>query len=250
MNWAGKSAIRTNTTVPCPYCGNWSGNTICIRVRNYRCSSYGEFRTLLELFNVSVEERTGTIDGRDYAGMIYGALTDNGYGIGTPIKSSRIGKDVGYKALQKYYENSKIKLKEDGNLDRLRQTVKDAMSPHNTRDEFRHLLKAESIDTVFRINPAGRIYGVTFIDHNAGIVTNGSVLGKEFSANVFNELYPVLKNDKLVVKQQYSEQKYEPRNLSANPVSGIIDTILDLADARAFEEQQRQIQRRKKRKLQ
>ena len=59
-----------------------------------------------------------------------------------------------------------------------------------------------------------------------------------------------LKNDKLVVKQQYSEQKYEPRNLSANPVSGIIDTILDLADARAFEEQQRQIQRRKKRKLQ
>ena len=219
-------------------------------LRNYRCSSYGEFRTLLELFNVSVEERTGTIDGRDYAGMIYGALTDNGYGIGTPIKSSRIGKDVGYKALQKYYENSKIKLKEDGNLDRLRQTVKDAMSPHNTRDEFRHLLKAESIDTVFRINPAGRIYGVTFIDHNAGIVTNGSVLGKEFSANVFNELYPVLKNDKLVVKQQYSEQKYEPRNLSANPVSGIIDTILDLADARAFEEQQRQIQRRKKRKLQ
>ena len=219
-------------------------------LRNYRCSSYGEFRTLLELFNVSVEERTGTIDGRDYAGMIYGALTDNGYGIGTPIKSSRIGKEVGYKALQKYYENSKIKLKEDGNLDRLRQTVKDAMSPHNTRDEFRHLLKAESIDTVFRINPAGRIYGVTFIDHNAGIVANGSVLGKEFSANTFNELYPVLKNDKQVAEQQYSEQKYEPRNLSANPVSGIIDTILDLADARAFEEQQRQIQRRKKRKLQ
>ena len=91
------------------------------------------------------------------------------------------------------------------------------------------------IDTVFRINLAGRIYGVTFIDHNAGIVANGSVLGKEFSANTFNELYPVLKNDKQVAEQQYSEQKYEPRNLSANPVSGIIDTILDLADARAFE---------------
>ena len=39
---------------------------------NYKCSSYGEFRTLLERFNVSVEERTGTIDGRDYAGVIYG----------------------------------------------------------------------------------------------------------------------------------------------------------------------------------
>ncbi|WP_288115684.1 relaxase/mobilization nuclease domain-containing protein [Alistipes sp. 56_sp_Nov_56_25] len=31
-------------------------------LRNYKCSSYGEFCTLLELFNVSVEERTGTID--------------------------------------------------------------------------------------------------------------------------------------------------------------------------------------------
>ena len=217
----------------------------CLRI--YKCSSYGEFRTLLELFNVSVEERTGTIDGRNYAGIVYGALTDDGYGTGTPIKSSKIGKDVGYKALQRYYENSKIKLKEDGNLARLRQTVRDAMSPHNTRDEFRQLLKADGIDTIFRINPVGRIYGVTFIDHNAGIVANGSVLGKEFSANVFNELYPVLKNDKQLAEQQYSEQKYELRNLTANPVSGIVDTILDLADVRAFEEQQR-IQRRRRKK--
>ena len=149
-------------------------------LRNYKCSSYGEFCTLLELFNVSVEERTGTVDGRDYAGVIYGAMTDDGYGIGTPFKSSRIGRDVGYKALQKYYERSKSALKQDGSLDRLRQTVRDAMSPHNTRDEFRQLLKAENIDAIFRINPVGRIYGVTFIDHNDGIVANGSVLGKEF----------------------------------------------------------------------
>lgn len=66
-------------------------------LRNYKCSSYGEFRTLLELFNVSVEERTGTIDERNYAGIVYGAMTDDGYGIGTPFKSSRIGRDVGYK---------------------------------------------------------------------------------------------------------------------------------------------------------
>lgn len=218
-------------------------------LRNYKCSSYSEFRTLLELFNISVEERTGTIDGRNYAGIVYGALTDDGYGIGTPFKSSRIGKDVGYKALQKYYENSKIKLKEDGNLDRLRQTVKDAMSPHNTRDEFRQLLKTDNIDAIFRINPVGRIYGVTFIDHKAGFVANGSVLGKEFSANVFNELYPVPKTDKQGVEQQCSEQKHEQRNHMANPVSGIVDTLLDLVDTQAYEEQQRLIQRRKKRRL-
>ena len=216
----------------------------CLRI--YKCSSYGEFRTLLELFNVSVEERTGTIDGRNYAGIVYGALTDDGYGTGTPIKSSKIGKDVGYKALQRYYENSKIKLKEDGNLARLRQTVRDAMSPHNTRDEFRQLLKADGIDTIFRINPVGRIYGVTFIDHTNGLVANGSVLGKEFSARVFNELFPTSRKE-----DQHAERKHEPQNHThaANPVSGVVDTLLDLADARAFEEQQRIQRRRRKRRL-
>ena len=216
-------------------------------LRNYKCSSYGEFRTLLELLNVSVEERTGTVDGRDYAGVIYGAMTDDGYGIGTPFKSSRIGRDVGYKALQKYYERSKSALKQDGSLDRLRQTVRDAMSPHNTRDEFRQLLKAENIDAIFRINPVGRIYGVTFIDHNDGIVANGSVLGKEFSANVFNELYPAPKQAQQVA-EQHVEQKHEVQNHAANPISGIVDTVLDLADTRAYEEQQRQMQQRRKKR--
>lgn len=59
-------------------------------LRNYKCSSYGELRTLLEAFNVSIEERTGTIDKRDYAGIIYGTMTDGGYGVGTPFKSSKI----------------------------------------------------------------------------------------------------------------------------------------------------------------
>ena len=216
-------------------------------LRNYKCSSYGEFRTLLERFNISVEERTGTIDGRNYAGIIYGALTDDGYGIGTPFKSSKIGKDVGYKALQRYYENSKIKLKKEGTLDQLRQTVKDAMSPNNTRDEFRQLLKAENIDAIFRINPVGRIYGVTFIDHNKGIVANGSVLGKEFSANVFNELYPAPKEVRQVAERQ-AEQKHEEQNHAANPISGIVDTVLDLADTQAYEEQQRQMQQRRKKR--
>ena len=175
-------------------------------LRNYNCSSYGEFRTLLELFNVSVEERSGTIEGRNYAGIVYGAMTDDGYGTGTPFKSSKIGKDVGYKALQVYYAKSKERLKEPGALDHLRHTVKDAMSPHNTRDEFRQLLKVDGIDTVFRINPAGRIYGVTFIDHTNGLVANGSVLGKEFSARIFNELFPTSLKEELHTVEQHAKR--------------------------------------------
>ena len=216
-------------------------------LHNYKCSSYGELRTLLERFNVSIEERTGTIDGRSYAGIVYGAMTDDGYGVGTPFKSSKIGSDVGYRALQKYYERSKVALRENDVLGRLRQAVRDAMSPYNTRDEFRQRLEADGIDAILRINPTGRIYGITFIDHNTGIVANGSLLGKEFSANAFNELYPAPKEMRQISEQR-PEQRREQRSHTANPISGIVDTILDLADTRAYEEQQRLIQRRKKRK--
>ncbi|WP_416988959.1 relaxase/mobilization nuclease domain-containing protein [Alistipes dispar] len=217
-------------------------------LRNYKCSSYGELRTLLERFNVSVEERTGIVDGRNYAGMIYGALTDDGYGIGTPFKSSKIRKDVGYDTLQKYYGKSKATLKEGGALDRLRQIVRDAMSLRNTRDEFRQLLKADGINTIFRINPVGRIYDVTFIDHEAGIVANGSVLGKEFSTNVFNELYPAFQKEEQHTVEPDRERWHEQRRSAANSLSGIVDTLLDLADARAYEEQQRIRQRKRRQK--
>ena len=42
---------------------------------------------------------------------------------------------------------------------------------------------------IFRENEQGRIYGVTFIDHNRREVFNGSRMGKEFSAGVFYELF-------------------------------------------------------------
>lgn len=58
-----------------------------------------------------------------------------------------------------------------------------------SRDAFANLLRERGIDTVFRTNEEGRIYGVTFIDHNNKEVYNGSRLGKEFSANVFEKLF-------------------------------------------------------------
>lgn len=42
---------------------------------------------------------------------------------------------------------------------------------------------------VFRENEESRIYGVTFIDHKNRELYNGSRLGKEFSANAFEQLF-------------------------------------------------------------
>jgi len=57
------------------------------------------------------------------------------------------------------------------------------------RNTFTEYLSNKGIDTIFRENEAGRIYGVTFVDHTNKEVYNGSRLGKEFSANNFNKLF-------------------------------------------------------------
>jgi len=224
-------------------------STVRSCLRHYRCASFGEWRTLLEAFNVSAEERTGTIDGRDYAGMIYGALTDDGYGIGTPFKSSRIGKDVGYEALQRYYERSKTALKEPGALDGLRKKVVDGMARCSNRTEFCERLHDKGVDAIFRLNAAGRVYGVTFIDHEQGIVANGSLLGRNFSANAFEHQFHTEERGREVSREP-SEQESPSSKESFRPGPSIhpLDAILELADVQAYEEQQQRLKGRKKKR--
>ena len=55
--------------------------------------------------------------------------------------------------------------------------------------DFEKQLSKNQISVLFRENELGRIYGVTFIDHRQKFVFNGSRLGKEFSANVFQQKF-------------------------------------------------------------
>ena len=67
----------------------------------YNCHSLAEYNTLLNLYNVTVYEVRGSVDGKEYHGIMYGALDDDGQQVGTPFKSSKFGKVFGYEALQK-----------------------------------------------------------------------------------------------------------------------------------------------------
>lgn len=69
-----------------------------------------------------------------------------------------------------------------------------ALRQADSQKRFVELLGQRRIDVVFRENERGRIYGVTFIDHNRREVFNGSRMGKEFSANVFNDYFKWLEN--------------------------------------------------------
>lgn len=225
-------------------------STVRSCLRHYSCASFSEWRTLLEAFNVSVEERTGTIDGRDYAGMIYGELTDDGYGIGTPFKSSRIGKDVGYEARQRYYERSKTVLKEPGVLDESREKIADEMARCSSRSEFCEQLHDKGVDAVFRLNAAGRIYGVTFIDHEQGVVANGSLQGRNFSANAFEQQFHTEAKERGAFLESSAQAQSSSKSPSCpNQSFHPLDAILELADVQTYEEQQQQIRKRKKRSM-
>ncbi len=165
-------------------------NTVKALLNNYNFQSFREFRTLLELLNVTVEEVRGmSPKGEMYNGIIYSATDDNKNRVGTPFKSSLFGKQVGYEALQTKYEKSVLTVKEKRIREQIIPVVCTAMKTANSMKEFELLVKKENIQPIFRQNEDGRIYGVTFIDHNSRTVLNGSRLGKEFSANQFQELF-------------------------------------------------------------
>ena len=207
----------------------------------YNCHSLAEYGTLLNLYNVTVYEVRGSVDGKEYHGIMYGALNDNGQQVGTPFKSSKFGKAFGYEALQKKFAASTEKVKRNSLAERTRQEVIKAMQDIGTKEDFARKLKEADIETVYRINPEGRLYGITFIDHTNRTVFNGSCLGKAFSANVFNELFnnPDADRTRLIPppeqdtprqeretdteeRQEYRQQ--ENRGYQSEPSGSLIDT--------------------------
>ena len=164
-------------------------STVRLLAEQYRFGSITEFRTLLNLYNVDLEERKGEANGKRWNGIVYTATDERGKWVGTPIKSSALTPKGGYKFLQKQMARNDADIKSEQIKGPIRGTVARAMHRARTQDEFVRLLKADGIDAVFRQNAAGRITGTTFVDHRTKTVLNGSRLGKSYSANVFQELF-------------------------------------------------------------
>ena len=155
----------------------------------YHFQSMGEYKAVLSLYNINVEELKGEVKGKPYRGLLYSALDNNRNKVGNPLKSSIFGKAVGYDGLEKRMEKSVERIKTKNLKTHTLKAVSEAKQGSQNESEFRAKLKQQGIDVLFRRNDEERIYGATFIDHTTRTVLNGSRLGKEFSANVFNDLY-------------------------------------------------------------
>jgi hypothetical protein len=156
----------------------------------YKYQSFGEYNALLSCFNIEAKQVNGEYDGKPYKGIIYAAVNDKGIVSGLPFKSSLFGKTHGFEALEKRMKRSSDNFKKGKFSPMFKNDVIRAIHySKGNRNNFVEQLKKGGIDTVFRENEENRIYGITFIDHNRKEVFNGSRLGKEFSANVFNRRF-------------------------------------------------------------
>lgn len=155
----------------------------------YHYQSLGEYNALLSLFNITTEKVESELNGRTYKGLFYFALNENGQKTGHPLKASLFGKNAGIAALELHFAKCKGALKDHPAKEFLKSVLTIALLSTNDQHAFKSKLARQGIDIVVRRNDAGRIYGITFIDHNSKTLWNGSRLGKEFSANAINDYW-------------------------------------------------------------
>ena len=65
-------------------------NTVKSLCATYKFQSLGEYRALLSLYNISLEEVRGEVGGREYHGFVYSATDNKGNKVGNPFKASSL----------------------------------------------------------------------------------------------------------------------------------------------------------------
>lgn len=155
----------------------------------YQFQTLGEYNALLSLFNITTEKVEGELHGKAKRGLLYIPLNEKGERAGHPFKASLFGENAGLTALEIHFSKCKTTLKNTPTKQTLQSAVTMALQSTNKERDFKKHLSEQGINVVVRRNDTGRIYGITFIDHNSRSVWNGSRLGKELSANTFNDYW-------------------------------------------------------------
>lgn len=193
-------------------------------MKSYRFQSFNEYRAVLSLYGVTVEEVKGEVRGKAYNGLVYSALDKKDKKVGNPFKTSLIGRNVGYDALQKRIAFSKQSMKDKAIYNRSQTIISPLLANRPNRKTFEKELAKNGISVLFRENDEGRIYGATFIDHQEKVIFNGSRMGKEFSANVFHELFSKDKtnnHEQDFDKSFGNSNDFNEQNSAAEAVAGL-----------------------------
>ncbi|WP_312508822.1 conjugal transfer protein MobB [Chryseobacterium culicis] len=171
----------------------------------YYFQSLGSYNALLSLFNIALESTKKEYSGEVKEGLVYFALDKNGEKVTNPFKASLFGKEAGLIALQSHFIKSKELAAQT--KEKSKNIIAQAISVARNEKDFKEYLIDHGINVVIRRNDKGRLYGISFIDHNSRHVFNGSHLGKGFSANSFNALFSSSQSPKVVEYIEGSQKK-------------------------------------------
>lgn len=183
----------------------------------YKYQTLGEYNALLSLFNITAEKIEGELQGKMQQGLLYIPLNEKGERSGHPFKASLFGKNAGLPALELHFAKCKADLKDHKSKQTLKVAANIALKTTNDEKAFKKQLGEQGINVVVRRNDTGRIYGMTFIDHNSKTVWNGSRLAKELSANIFNDHW---NND---IRPDMKEAAFPTRKLSTSNDADVPD---------------------------
>ena len=207
-------------------------------LEHYHFCSLGEFKAILGGYQLTVEEVKNSYRGREYNGLVYAPTDEAGNKLCPPLHASKVGRGVGYTALQSKMRQSKQWIKPF--LPEIRQRVLAVMrtSPQ-TEEELSASLEKSGLRCLIRKSEGGRIYGVTFIDDNLGVALNGSRLGKGYAAKQFETYFSAPESNRFLDEKLYghlSSPWEAPKGLahsipllsegSDNPMESILDELI------------------------
>ena len=155
----------------------------------YQYQTLGEYNALLSLFNITTEKVEDELQGKSQQGLLYIPLNEKGERAGHPFKASLFGKSAGLPTLELHFAKCKEALQDHPTKPTIKAAITIALKTTSDEQAFKKQLTEQGINVVVRRNDTGRIYGITFIDHNSKAVWNGSRLGTELSANTFNDYW-------------------------------------------------------------
>ena len=107
-----------------------------------------------------------------------------------------------------------------------------------TEKELQSRLEEQNLRVAIRKNESGRIYGITFINDEKGIVLNGSRLGKGYAANKFNEYFSNPENNPFLDESLYGkidttlQQQMQAIQSDEQESDNLVDELIeDMADS-------------------
>lgn len=156
----------------------------------YRYTTLAELNAVLGIYNIRADQGAEGSRVKCHGGLLYRIISDKGEPMGVPIKASLFQSRPTLSRLEIKFAKNKIsanqhKARVKNAIDRLVEKEKET-----TFTDMAGMLAGQGITVVKRQNAEGRIYGVTYIDHQTGGVFNGSALGKAYSAKEMLERFP------------------------------------------------------------